>query len=308
MSIASSVSPASRKDAEAIRHRISRPALYRAGLVLVVGIFSASDASAAKRKITCSMEPARRAEVRSIDERLDLTLTDGTVLKLAGIEPVFPTPDAPSLDLWARSRLSARLAGREIAFRALGERTDRWGRVPALIFSEAGSPHGSMVSVAAAVLEAGLGRFSPADEVHACRAQFLAAENLARTGKLGLWADPYYAVIAANDSDALYEKTGTSVIVEGRVIGVDTGRFRTRLSLGQKRGRDLLVTIASGDMEKLREAGLEPGTLEGKILRIRGLLDAKLGPRIEVSSPDAIEVVPTVADSASNPAPVSPAR
>jgi hypothetical protein len=37
--------------------------------------------------------------VAAVDERLDLTLADGTRLKIAGIDPVRPTPDAPERDL-----------------------------------------------------------------------------------------------------------------------------------------------------------------------------------------------------------------
>ncbi len=249
------------------------------------------DAAAAKSKITCSMDQAVPAEVRSVDERLDLTLSDGTVLKLAGIDPPAPTPDDPALDQTARARLSGWLAGREIRFRALADRKDRWGRMPALVFAESGTPGAPLLSVAAAVLDAGLGRFAPVEAARPCRTEFLAAEAAARKAKLGVWADPYYAVIAASDRDALYERTGTSVVVEGEVIGVEAGPFRTTLLLGPRRGRDFSVTISRRNLEIFRAADLDSDALRGKILRVRGLLDTRFGPQIEISTRDEIEIL-----------------
>jgi endonuclease YncB( thermonuclease family) len=265
-------------------------------------------AAAAKRKITCTTDQAMSAEVASIDDRLGVTLTDGRVLMLAGIDPPGPTPDDPALDQRAGKRLSAWLAGRKILFRALDDRTDRWGRMPALVFAAAGPPGAPLLLVAAAVLDAGLGRFAPVEAARPCRPELLAAEAAARKAKLGLWADPYYAVIAASDRNALYEKTGTSVVVEGEVVGVETNRFRTTLLLGTRHGRDFSVTISQRKVEIFREAELDPDGMKGQILRVRGLLDTRFGPQIEISSRDEIEIVSDRVEVSADPKRHSPAR
>jgi endonuclease YncB( thermonuclease family) len=249
------------------------------------------NAATARTKARCVMDPSVRAEVRAIDDRLDLTLTDGTVLKLAGIDPPVPTPDDPALDQAARMRLSAWLVGREIRFRALDDRNDRWGRMPALVFAEAGAPGAPLLSVATAVLDAGLGRFAPSKAARPCLTDFRAAEAAARGAKLGVWADPYYAVLAASDRDALVERTGTSVVVEGETIGVETDRFRTKLAFGTRRGWDFSVTISQRNVAKFDEAGLDLGGLRAKMIRVRGLLDTRFGPQIEISTPDELEIV-----------------
>jgi endonuclease YncB( thermonuclease family) len=266
---------------------------------LVPVVMSAAVAAAAgsvyaatpRTKTSCAMDPSVRAEVRAIDDRLDLTLTDGTVLKLAGIDPPAPTPDNPALDQTARMRLSAWLVGHEIRFRALDDRNDRWGRMPALVFAEAGMPGSTFLSVATAVLDAGLGRFAPSKAAHPCLTDFRAAEAAARGAKLGIWGDPYYAVIAANDRDALVERTGTFVVVEGETIGVEAGRFRTTLAFGPRRGRDFAVTISQRNVVIFDEAGLDLGGLRGKMIRVRGLLDTRFGPQIEIATPDELEIV-----------------
>ncbi len=284
------------------------PRCARLAAVAVAALAAPADAAAAKRKITCTTDQAVPAEVASIDERLDLTLVDGTVLKLAGIDPPGPTPDDPALDQMAGKRLSAWLAGRKIRFRALDDRKDRWGRISALVFAEGGTPGGPLLSVAAAVLDAGLGRFVAVEAARPCRPVLLAAEAAARKARLGVWADPYYAVIAASDRDALYERTGTSVVIEGEVVGVEAGRFRTTLLLGSRHGRDFSVTIAQRNVEIFRAAGLDPDGSKGKVFRVRGLLDTRFGPQIEISSPDEIEIVSDHVEVSPDPKQHFPAR
>src|ERR1019366_3936854 len=46
---------------------------------------------------------------------------------------------------------------------------------------------------------AGLARYEPSAAARPCRTSLLAAEAGARAAGLGLWGDPYYAVIAAAD-------------------------------------------------------------------------------------------------------------
>jgi endonuclease YncB( thermonuclease family) len=257
----------------------------------LVALTLVPDAAAAKAKIGCAVDPAARGEVRAIDDRLDLTLTDGTVLKLAGVEPPAPTPDDPALDQKARARLEAWLVGREIRFVALDNRKDRWGRMPALVLAEAGTPGAPLLSVGAAVLGAGLGRFAPVAAARPCRAAFLAAEATARRAEQGIWADPYYAVIAASDRAGLYARTGSSVIVEGETIGVAAGQYRTTLWFGTQHGRDFSVTISRRNVALFRAAELDPDALNAKRLRVRGLLDTRFGPQIDIATPDAIEIV-----------------
>ncbi len=267
-----------------------------------------AQAAAPRPEPSCSTDRAEPAEVQSVDNRLDLTLANGMVLNLASVDPPFPTPDDPLLDEKAKKRLSAWLAGRKVLFRALNDRKDRWGRMPALVFAEAGRPGAPLLSVNAAVLDAGFGRFAPGATVRPCRSAFLAAEAAARKAKLGVWADPYYAVIAASDRDTLYARTGTSVVVEGVVAGVVGGRFRTSILLGPQRGRDLAVSMTPRNLETFREAGLDPDALRGKTLRVHGLLDTRFGPQIEVSSPDEIEIVADTVSVSAGPRTRSKAR
>src|SRR3984893_14758880 len=70
--------------------------------------------------------------------------------------------------------------------------------------------------VAPSLIPTNLARYEPSAAARPCRTALLAAEAGARASGLGLWADPYYAIIAAADRLSFAEKAGSSVIVEGR--------------------------------------------------------------------------------------------
>ncbi|WP_162180441.1 thermonuclease family protein [Methylocapsa aurea] len=229
--------------------------------------------------------------VASVNERLELTLVDGQTLKIAGVDPPRPTPDQPTIDAKSRDRLGQWLAGQEILYRPMGQRQDRWGRLPALVFAPAASPRSPPLPLAEALLDAGLARFEPGPEARQCRAALLAAESGARAAALGLWADPYYAIIPATDRASFPEKAGTSVIVEGRVTGVESGQFRSTLLFGPRRGWHFSVTILQRNIKIFDAAGFNLAGLAGHTLRVRGLLDMRFGPQIEIANPDEIEVV-----------------
>ncbi|ACK50326.1 nuclease (SNase domain protein) [Methylocella silvestris BL2] len=256
----------------------------------------------------CAIPPAsqgrrrvdlEKARVKSVDERLELTLDDGRRLKIAGLDPPRPTPGAPELDIETGQKLGAWLSGKAVIFRPVFTAPDRWGRINAEVFAPAGEDDGSPpISVAGAALDAGLARFESGAAGRRCRAFLLAAEGAARAAALGLWGDPYYAVIAASDRASFAEKTGTSVIVEGRVARVEEDKFRTLLLFGERRGWDFSVTILQRNRKLFTAAGLDVSTLKDKTVRVRGLLDMRFGPQIEIERPDEIEAMTPGQDAA----------
>ncbi len=272
-----------------------------------VGSFALLCASAALADNDCASAPAaggvadRSAaigRVKAVSERLELTLEDGRLLKISGLDPPRPTPDDPDLDIDSGAKMAGWLVGKDVAFRLLEARPDRWGRLAAEVFAPVDAPTSPARPLAQAALGAGLARFEPGAATRSCRTELLAAEARARAAALGLWADPYYAVIAAADHDAFAEKAGTSVIVEGRVIGVDQGAYRATLLFGPRRGWDFSVTILQRNGKIFSAAGLDFESFKGRTIRVRGLLDMRFGPQVEVSNPDEIETITQGKDEA----------
>lgn len=237
----------------------------------------------------------------TVEPRLELRLRDGRRLRLVGLDPAGPTPGAPDAGETGQAALTVALAARGLSARILSDKPDRWGRLPAMVFVPGEATAGG---VAAAALARGLGRYLPEPAAHPCRETLLRAEAEARRAGLGLWHDPYYGVLAVDDRDAFAERAATTVVAEGRLRRVDSGPFRTKLRFaapGAER-QDLLVAVVSPKVVKrFVEDGVRFEALIGRKLRMRGLLDLRFGPQIEIAGPDALEILPAEADARPTP-------
>ncbi|MHB8886481.1 MAG: hypothetical protein ACYC5H_15645 [Methylovirgula sp.] len=226
-----------------------------------------------------------------VNERLDIVLKDGRILHLAGLDPPQPTPDGPDFPARARDALAAKFIGGKITYLTLSPTPDRWNRSPAFVFFAADRPGAGSGSAAIFLLAHGFARFMPVPDAHPCRNLFLAAEAKARAAKLGLWRDPYYAVLAATNRAAFAERAATNVIVEGRLADVTSNRYRMTLDFAPRRDRALTVTILQRNVAIFDRSGLGFRALIGRTLRIRGLLDLRFGPQIEIASADDVELI-----------------
>ncbi|MGB9427623.1 MAG: hypothetical protein WCB09_14625, partial [Methylocella sp.] len=116
--------------------------------------------------------------------------------------------------------------------------------------------------------------------------------------------DPYYAIIAAADRPSFAEKAGSPVIVEGRITGIASRRPRIMLYFGPRHGWDFSVAILPRNRKTFEAAYSSLAGLTGQTVRVRGLLDTRFGPQIEISDPDELEAAGQGQDTAAgSPAP-----
>ena len=235
--------------------------------------------------------PSGIVRVAGVDERLDIALADGRLIRLAGLDPPNPVRAGATAEA-ARKFLAAELTDREVELRLLASGTDRWGRVLADLAS-AHSLGGSGDSIASALLSAGYARVRPEFETRGCAAARLAIEDSARSRRLGLWSVPGVGVIQSSDAASLHRSDGQFVVVEGRVRRVGFGRSRLYLDLVPRDGPT--IVIARKLQSALAEAGRPVDRLVGETIRARGALDDRVGPRIEVSEASMIEIVRRIA-------------
>ena len=284
---------------------------FRAGAGLRLAVFSGAVIVAHAGGLRaadglCPGEGGTSGRVVSVNERLELTLEDGIRLKIAGVDPPRPTPGDPDLDVRARDRLAQWLVGQEILFRPLEPGPDRWGRVVAFVFAPApdqtNAPEQARMPAGEVLIDAGLARYEPSAAARPCRSALLAGEAGARASGLGLWADPYYAIIAAADRLSFAEKAGSSVIVEGRITGIASRRPRITLYFGPRQGWDFSVTFLPRNSKTFEAAYASLAALTGQTVRVRGLLDTRFGPQIEISDQDELEAAGQDA-AAGSPAP-----
>jgi endonuclease YncB( thermonuclease family) len=260
-------------------HPVIWPSAPALALALAGALFLAAPASAA-----CGFA-AGKARVAAVVERLELRLDDGRLLRFAGLDLPDPARGDPATAAAARALLVGGLVGREVDLTLFAPAPDRWGRLLAdfTVADQSGAPR----SFAEALLAAGFARARPEFETRGCVAARLAAESKARAAGLGLWDDPDYSVLAADDLEELRERDGRFVLVEGVVRRVGVGRARLYLDFG---GRGGFTVVAARKLEAaFASAGVPLRALAGERIRARGVLDDRFGPRLEVAEPLMIE-------------------
>jgi endonuclease YncB( thermonuclease family) len=263
----------------AFAHPVNWPGWSRAALALACALACGGPAFAA-----CGVAGASVA-IAEVTERLEIRLADGRLARLAGLDLPAPRRGEPETTADARTFLTSRLAGREAALVAFAAKPDRWGRwlvdfrLPDLAEGNA--------SAAKMMVSQGFARVKPEFETRSCVAERLAAEREARAAGLGLWNDPDYSILDAVDREELAHRDGRFVLVEGTVRRVGFGRARLYLDFG---GRDgFTVIVARKSQNAFQNAGVPLGALAGENVRVRGVLDDRFGPRLEVAEPLMIE-------------------
>lgn len=237
---------------------------------------------------TCG-EGGEDVRIAAVTERLELVLADGRVIRPAGLEAPPPGLD-PALLARARRDAADWLAGGEASMRLVQARPDRWGRATARISAFAPEA-GEIRDVSVALAEWGFARVAEPAEAGPCRAELMAAETAAIARRLGVWADPYYSVVAASDRALLLARAGQFTVVEGRVRRVGTGRKRIFIDFGPTR-EDFTATMPSRMSKTQGSQDFEPTRLAGRAVRLRGVVEARQGrPTLDLAGPGALHIL-----------------
>ena len=233
---------------------------------------------------TCPRAEQNVGPVAKVHSRLEIELTDGRLIRAPHLAPFEPSARGGARAARARAALEDWTRGQIIALPQRLPLADRWGRILTPLFLANGEELGLRL------VAQGLARVGPS-HTDPCLIQLLAAEIQARNAKLGLWADSYYSVLAAHSSAALSAHAGEFVIVEGVVQRIGQTSARIYLDLGPARGSNLSVTFSRQNAKAFADGGIAPDALVGKTIRVRGLLETRTGPQIEIYTPAAIEVM-----------------
>jgi endonuclease YncB( thermonuclease family) len=227
----------------------------------------------------CAFEPQGEGRVAAVIDARSFRLEDGREVRLAGIEPVV-TDNANRT-----AALAAIVAGHDVTLRGEDDTTDRYGRQPAFVFLD-----GAEDPVQVRLLALGAALVSGTVANKDCASVLNAAETAARQGKTGTWADPAAIKNAESPGDIL-TGIGRFTVVEGRVLSVRQAGATTYLNFGRNWTRGFAVTISRRMIAALEAAGVAPKSLENRRIRVRGWVEARGGPRIEVLRVGQIEMV-----------------
>lgn len=220
----------------------------------------------------CKLTEIGTANIAAMRDGRTLTLDDGREVRVAAIEVSGDN----------RNALQSLIGGRALRLGRLGTEPDRYGRLVA--FAYAGDAQQSLQQ---ALLSQGLARVSARTGGKACAEALLTIERTARAARQGLWADPNFAPLQAENLARVTAKQGHFALGEGKVLSVRESGATIYVNFGRRWTRDFTVIILKRQQRIFGASGVEPKQLEG--IRVRGWIEQRGGPIIMAEAPEQIE-------------------
>ncbi len=210
----------------------------------------------------------------------DLLLTDGRVLRLAGLPP--PADEAASqrrqaaLVLWTTRDLRLVLASPE---------PDRWGRlVGDLALPDAGT--GQVLTLALDLTARGLALPDPARVLPGCREAFAQAEKQAK----GVSVQNTVAIDPL-DLETAKARAGQFAAFEGQLVSVGERQRVTYLNFAWHRSKGASVVVPTRLWRDMQQRGWTADSLPRKRVRARGMIVFRDGPSLTLTSLSHFEVL-----------------
>lgn len=230
----------------------------------------------------CAPEPQGEGRIASVLDARTLKLDDGRVIRLTGIAALRDEAARP-----AQAALSTLADGRLVSLHGESDSRDRYGRQRAWVFAQ-----GAETSLQEALIAGGHGVRDLGIADAACRQALESAENKARAARFGLWSTPQ-AIKNAENADDISHEIGHFVVIGGRVRAVREAGGWTYLNFGRRWRDGFTAAVPKGASAAFEKAGLPLKGFEGQQVLVRGHVMLRRGPRIEVTTPEQIEVVGT---------------
>jgi endonuclease YncB( thermonuclease family) len=217
-----------------------------------------------------------QGRVREVVSGHYLELDSGLGVRLAGV--VAPKDDEPHA-AESLAELRKLVEGKEVRLLYGGLKRDSYDRAIPHVRVKRGE-----IWLQRELLEAGAVRVKTWSDNRALAREMYEAEARARNAKRGLWALTDYHVLLPRELDGHYDFQ----IVEGRVRRISQGDEDVTLIFDD--GFTAYVTARA--KPDFTAAGLSPGKLRGRLLRVRGLVrEGGDGPEMKLDHPEQVEAL-----------------
>jgi endonuclease YncB( thermonuclease family) len=187
----------------------------------------------------------------------------------------------------AKAALTKLVGGKTVVLRYGGRAKDRYGRILAQVYL--GTSEGQWVQ--GAMVSQGFARVYSFHDNQACLEELLTREKQARQVRIGLWNVAAYHIKSAQKIKQLTGVPNSFQLVEGRVRKVAKFAKRIFLNFGEDWKRDFTITIPPAAVKLFTKAKIDLSALAGHKIRVRGWIELRNGPSIEVTHPGQIELL-----------------
>ena len=262
---------------------------------LLSGIFVAlvySTLSVASAKACEDLIAGPKGRVIEVVDGDTVVLDSDIRVRLIGIQaPKLPLGrdgfESWPLALQAKQELERLTLDKNVEIRYGGARMDRHGRVLGHMFI---GPE--RIWAQGAMVREGLARVYSFPDNRFCLSELYRIEAQARADRVGIWnGEDFYRIRDGSKPQKLLERLDQYEIVEGRVINADRVRQRIYLNFGKNWQEDFTIVIERAGLRRFEEAGIDPLMFENALIRVRGWVEERDGPRIEVTHPEQIELL-----------------
>jgi micrococcal nuclease len=224
------------------------------------------------------------------------TIVDGDSFVLdSGLEVRLAQIEAPRVrpgDTWgpnATAALEQMVKGKRVELRYGGLRRDRRGRAIAQVFVPQGFGREALW-VQTELLRAGTARVHTYADNRAAIGELWGAEREARRAGRGVWSAPAYQVRFATP-EALQGGIGSFQLTEGKVESATQRGTVILLNFGTDNKTDVTAVIPERAFELWPRGAQDLLALEGRSIRVRGLVRNSNGPAIWLDHPEQIEYI-----------------
>jgi len=242
---------------------------------------------------TCTLQSGGYRTVARIIDGETIALDDGREVRLIGaLAPragdAAAEPNAWPLETEAIRALTTLVLGQTVKLAFGARRTDRYGRHLAHVFVAQGR---SEIWVQGELLVAGAARAYGVPGSFECMTEMLAHERMARAQRRGIWNTALYRMKPARRTGLLMSRRSSFDIVEGVVAEMSPTKSATYLNFGRDWKTDFTARIAKDVLAAHPDLKQALQSIKGKRIAVRGWIERRNGPLIDVRHPDQIEML-----------------
>lgn len=244
------------------------------------------------------------ARVAGIIDAQTVLLKDGRIVRLLGLAfPSAMTSEVPEIIFTAKERLEKLLPeGTEILVYQRRHQTpdarrghvNRMGHLLAHIVRKDNSQW-----INGTIVAEGLAWVMTDSANHELANPLYALEQSTRNGKKTIWSDE--SIYGLLTPDTARSGDGQFRVIEGIVKKSATSKNNLYLNFGKDWRSDFTVMISPSLRRSLSRQGIDPMSLSGKTIRVRGWVRSWNGPFMELETPERLEIVAVSRPSTKEP-------
>ena len=237
------------------------------------------------------LTPGELGRVSSIVDGDTLFVDESLKVRLSAIQaPKLPL-GRPGFKEWplaneAKAALTGLAYGKSVELHYGGETRDRYDRALAQVFM----PDLSGIWLQEEMVRLGWARVYTWPDTWQDAPRLYRAEREARANKRGIWSHPFYE-IRTPDPNNLAQDVDSFQIVEGIITSAADVRGRIYLNFGADYRTDFTIAIAKRDRKRFKQSKIDPMSLEGARVRVRGWIELQNGPVIWLDHPERLEIL-----------------